>query len=56
MALNEPMSRAVQTLSQLVSEEHDTEQLRDLVLEMNALLNDIERQLARLEGRDPRSH
>jgi len=56
MALNEPMSRAMQALSQLVAEEHDTEQLRDLVLEINALLNDVERQLAKLEGRDTRAH
>ncbi len=56
MPLNESMSRAVQTLSQLVSGEDDTEQLRDLVLEINALLNDIERQKDRLEGRDPQSH
>ncbi len=56
MSLNTPMSEAIQKLAELVAVETDIEQLRSLVLEINALLNHIESQQAKLTGRPPRIH
>jgi hypothetical protein len=53
MGLNEPMSEAMHRLAELVAIERDTEQLRILVLEINALLNVIEAQYTRLQGGAP---
>jgi hypothetical protein len=50
MGLNAPMSEAMHRLAELVATEKDTEQLRILVLEINALLNVIEAQYTRLQG------
>ena len=55
MPLNTPMSEAIQRLAELVAIETNTEQLRSLVLEINALLNHIECQQAKLTGRPPRT-
>jgi hypothetical protein len=53
MALNAPMSEAMHRLAELVAIETDTEQLRILVLEINALLNLIEAQSSRVQGGAP---
>jgi hypothetical protein len=54
MTLNAPMSDAIQRLTELVAAEMDTEQLRNLVLEINVLLNEVEKQQTRLQGRQSR--
>ena len=56
MLLNDAMSRAVRELTALVTEEQDTEQLRELVLAINALLTAIGKQRAKLEGDSPLTH
>ena len=56
MALSEGMSRAVRELIGRVSEEVDTEQLRELVLAINVLLDAIEKQRMKLEHDTPRTH
>jgi hypothetical protein len=55
MALNEAMSRAVRELIGRVSEEVDTEQLRELILAINVLLDAIEKQRVKLERDTPRA-
>jgi hypothetical protein len=56
MPLNELMARPIYELIDRISEEQDTDQLRELVLAINAVLNAIESQRARLEGDSPRTH
>jgi hypothetical protein len=56
MALNEPMSRAVRELIARVTEEADTEQLRELILAINVLLGAIEKQRVKLERDTPQTH
>jgi hypothetical protein len=53
MALNKPMTEAMHRLAELVAIEKNAEQLRILVLEINALLNVIEAQYTRLQGGAP---
>ena len=50
------MSEAIQRLTELVAAETNIEQLRTLVLEINALLNEIEKQQTKLLGRERRTH
>jgi hypothetical protein len=56
MSLNDAMSRAVRELTDLVTEEQDIEQLRELVLAINALLSVIAKQREKLEGDRPLTH
>jgi hypothetical protein len=50
-------SAALRDLREQISRENDPERLRELVLNINMLLNMIEDRVARLEGRQiPRSH
>jgi hypothetical protein len=50
-------SAALRDLREQIARENDPERLRELVLNINVLLNMIEDQVARLEGRKfPRSH
>jgi hypothetical protein len=49
MPLNEDMSRALRELAQLAANEQDPQNLRQLVLRVNALLDVIERRLAELK-------
>jgi hypothetical protein len=50
-------SAALHDLREQIYRENDPERLRELVLNINVLLNMIEDQVARLEGRQfPRSH
>jgi predicted oxidoreductase len=56
MALNEAMSGPVRELIERVTEEVDTEQLRELILAINMLLDAIQNQRVKLEGDTPRTH
>jgi len=56
IALNEAMSRAVRELIERVTEEVDTDQLRELILAINVLLDAIQKQRLKLEGDAPRTH
>jgi hypothetical protein len=56
MALNEAMSRPVRELIDRVTEEVDTEQLRELILAINVLLDAIQNQREKLEGGAHRTH
>jgi hypothetical protein len=50
-------SAALRDLREQIARENDPERLRELVLNINVLLNMIEDQVAHLEGRQfPRSH
>jgi hypothetical protein len=47
----ELVSRALRDLRERVARESDPEELRELVIDINALLDLIEEQLTKLEGR-----
>jgi hypothetical protein len=51
---HEVRSRALRDLKEQVAGENDPEKLRELVMKINDLLNMIEGQVAKLEGRSPR--
>jgi hypothetical protein len=51
MSLDTAMSRILRELTERVAKEHDLEKLRELVGEINRLLDAIEEQIATLEGR-----
>ena len=53
MAHSEPLSKALRDLKRLIAKERDPQNLRELVAEINTLLDMIEMQLARLEGQEP---
>jgi hypothetical protein len=53
MAHSEHLSKALHDLKGLIAKERDPQNLRELVAEINTLLDMIEMQLARLEGQDP---
>lgn len=53
MAHSEPLSKALRDLKDLIARERDPHNLRELVAEINTLLDMIEMQVARLEGQTP---
>lgn len=53
MAHSESLSKALRDLKDLIAKEQDPHNLRELVAEINTLLDMIEMQVARLEGQDP---
>jgi hypothetical protein len=52
---NELGSEVLRELREQIAREHDPERLRELVIDINALLTLIEDQVAKLEGRRPPS-
>jgi hypothetical protein len=53
VAHSETLSKALHDLKGLIAKEQDPQNLRELVAEINKLLDMIEMQVARLEGQDP---
>jgi hypothetical protein len=53
MSQDEIVSRALRELRELIARENDPGKLRDLVIEINALLDIIASQVTKLEGRQP---
>jgi hypothetical protein len=53
MAHSELLSKALRDLKDLIAKERDPQNLRELVAEINTLLDMIEMQVARLESPDP---
>ena len=49
-------SRAIDDLREQIAREDDPENLRELVMNINVVLNFIEEQVAKLEGRQPPKH
>jgi hypothetical protein len=49
-------SRALRDLREQIAREDDPENLRELVMNINVVLNLIEEQVAKLEGRQPPKH
>jgi hypothetical protein len=55
MSLDAVTSRLLRELTERIAREHDLEKLRELVVEINRLLDAIEEQIATLEGRSDSS-
>ena len=53
---NQLASRALRDLREQISREDDHDNLRELVTNINLLLNLIEEQVAKLEGGQPTKH
>jgi Arc/MetJ-type ribon-helix-helix transcriptional regulator len=53
MSQDEIVHRALRELRERIAQENDPGKLRDLVIEINALLDIIASQVTKLEGRQP---
>jgi hypothetical protein len=55
MSQDEIVSRALRDLRERIAQENDAGKLRDLVIEINGLLDVIASQVTKLEGHQPNS-
>jgi hypothetical protein len=55
MSQDEIVSRALRELRERIAQENDPGKLRDLVIEINALLDIIASQVTKLDGHQPTS-